>query len=183
MPPPSQPTGLSRVSRHEAADIFALPKLLLLALLVTTCVRVGVSLYSRRKRRIPAPPLPTEEKESPPIVIPRDGRCPQSKDHAPCPSQTAHVRPAFRSIYPWTAPPHHLPGPYDPRLFPSPTIRRHSYADSLQQPPTDTSTISYTRRVSTNSIPARQSTLHGTITTASNGTSGWRRKQWVVEGG
>jgi len=76
-----------------------------------------------------------------------------------------------------------LPGPYEPRLYPHPTLRRHSYPDPPRPPPPETSSISYTRRVSTNGILTRQTVLHGTVTTASNGAVGWRRNQWVVEAG
>ncbi|KAF2678525.1 hypothetical protein K458DRAFT_316821 [Lentithecium fluviatile CBS 122367] len=88
------------------------------------------------------------------------------------------LRPTFKPIYPWTSPPQPLPGPYDPRLYPLPTIRRHSYDPSVVAQEQD-ATISYERRVSTNSIPTQQAKLHGTVTTS---TDGWRRNQWVISG-
>lgn len=84
-------------------------------------------------------------------------------------------------LYPWTSPPQLLPGPYDPRLYPLPTLRRHSYDPSAENihASKKSAEVSYTRRVSLNGIPKQQSTLHGTVVISSKG---WRRNQWIVSG-
>lgn len=157
------------------------PKIFLLVLVVTTGIRMAVLHCARKKRRIAAASQHVqEEKDSTSCQAPsekdlRQDGCPQSKDQPP---------PTFRPIYPWISAPQPLPGPYDPRFYPLPTIRRHSYDPSHgPSPEAEAHTISYTRRVSTNSLPTRHPTLHGKVTTTSNSTAGWRRNQWVVSGG
>ena len=169
MPPPPPPlTGVSRLSDPSCSRSFvealksyatstpSLPASVLLVLVLASCVRCALLLCSRKSKQTRSCQAPAE-KSQPPVT--------------------------FKPIYPWISPPQPLPGPYEPRLYPHPTLRRHSYPDPSPPPPPETSLISYTRRVSTNSIPARQTMLHGTVTTASNGAVGWRRNQWVVEAG
>jgi hypothetical protein len=84
----------------------------------------------------------------------------------------------FEPMYPWTAPPQSLPGPYDPRLYPLPTIRRHTYNSTVEDP-MDIPTTNFTRRVSLNSMPSQQSTFRGTVIVSSKG---WRRNQWIISG-
>ncbi|KAF2126349.1 hypothetical protein P153DRAFT_75916 [Dothidotthia symphoricarpi CBS 119687] len=95
------------------------------------------------------------------------------------PNQNDHLYSIPRPIYPWTSPPASLPGPYDTRYYPLPTIRRHSY-DPSTTTPDEISTVSFTRRISINSISACESILNGTTATSSEG---WRRTQWTVSGG
>ncbi|KAF2736083.1 hypothetical protein EJ04DRAFT_177328 [Polyplosphaeria fusca] len=179
MPPSSLPTGLSRISAISQLGTFSqLPKIFLLALVAVTCIRLAVLHCTRRTRRSTVSSPSTKEKGSTYCqAVPET----PLREH-PRPGSKGQIPPTFNPIYPWTGPPQELPGPYDPRLYPLPTIRRHSHNPSPTAP-MDTNSISYTRRVSTNSIPARQTTLRGTLTTSSNGTTGWRRNQWVVEGG
>ncbi|ORX91395.1 hypothetical protein BCR34DRAFT_283360 [Clohesyomyces aquaticus] len=179
MPPPALPTGLSRISDFTLPNAYAqLPKIFLLVLAVASCLRYAVVHCIRRKRRETEAHVKFEEKAR---------TCIQTLPEKPSkPSEIAPPKDStplsLTSVYPWTSPPKALPGPYDPRLYPLPTIRRHSYPHPPQES-TDQTTISYTRRISTNSIPARQIILRGTVTTAKNEASGWRRNQWVVEGG
>ncbi|KAF2252272.1 hypothetical protein BU26DRAFT_254494 [Trematosphaeria pertusa] len=176
-PPPSLPTGQSRISNSSASNGFGyaqLSKIFLLVLVVATGIRLAIINFMTRKRRIATSYQQIQEKDPRACQAPREkdlrqARVPQSKDH---PAST------FKPVYPWTSPPQPLPGPYDPRLYPLPTVRRHSYDPSVLVPEQD-STISYTRRVSTNSIPPRQAEIHGTVTTS---MKGWRRNQWVVSG-
>ncbi|KAF2112912.1 hypothetical protein BDV96DRAFT_146022 [Lophiotrema nucula] len=178
MPPPSIPTGLSRISNLSASNGFThLPKIFLLALVVATCVRAVVLHCFRRKRTIEDPCQVRQEKDSATCqVAPKEDlrRHRYLEDKNPPP-------PTFRPIYPWVLPPQELPGPYEPRLYPLPSIRRHSYEPS-HAAPMEMHSASYSRRVSTNSIPTQHSTLRGTVTVSSNGTNGWRRNQWVVGG-
>lgn len=82
--------------------------------------------------------------------------------------------------YPWTAPPQPLPGPYDVRFYPLPTLRRHSYdPTAIMRSMQKDRTASYTRRVSAAHIPKETRMVHGTVTTS---TEGWRRNQWFVSG-
>ncbi|KAF2260162.1 hypothetical protein CC78DRAFT_38306 [Lojkania enalia] len=183
MPPPSTPTGLSRISNLTPLNgsIF-IPKVFLFALIVATCIRLAVLHCTRRKRKkIEASQIIQEKARIRNQVIPSH----DPKQYQNPEPQPDHIQPppSFRPIYPWISPPQLLPGPYDPRMYPLPTIRRHSYHSPLSESEAETNSISYTRRVSTNSIPARHSTFQGTVTTSSNGSIGWRRNQWVVSGG
>lgn len=150
-------------------------KIFLLVLVAATGIRLAIFKLIKKKRMpTPGSPAHVQEKGVKLCQVPseedlRQRRILERKDEQP---------PAFKPIYPWTSPPQALPGPYDPRLYPLPTIRRHSY-----DPPVvvleQNETMSYTRRVSTNSIPNMQTTLHGTVTTS---TKGWRRNQWAISG-
>jgi len=176
-----------------------LPKVFLLVLVVATGIRITV-LYCTRRQREPYnlyQHLPEkddsslckpaqeekssttynpvqEEKDSITCHVPleRDVRQDQYPRNNDRPTRT------FQPTYPWISPPQPLPGPYDPRFYPLPTIRQHSH-DSLQDTSHDDGfqTIPYARQISTDSLHA---TLNGTMTTTSNGTTGWRRNQWVV---
>jgi len=179
MPPPSIPTGQPRTPTAISSSGFAqLPKIFLLVLVAAAGLRFLVQCYTQRKRRTTAPcsQVPEEKGSTPCQAAPEADLRPyhlsQSRDQ---------VAPAFTPIYPWISPPQPLPGPYDPRFFPLPTIRRHSHDVSPEpSPEVETHTASYTRRVSTNSMPVRQSTLHGAVSITNNRT---RRNQWVVTGG
>lgn len=180
-PPPPQLTGALRLLElkpsgcfHEMFKKFAgstlvLPSGFLLLIVLVSCVRCVVFYNTRRKRR-------------------RETRTSQgAREKHPTPVTSAAPMPntsTYKPVYPWTSPPQPLPGPYDPRLYPLPTIRRHSYHEPSTAVPAETNTISYTRRVSTNSMPPRQTVLHGTVTTTTTkGSPGWRRNQWVVGAG
>lgn len=91
----------------------------------------------------------------------------------------------FKPVYPWIAPPTPLPGPYDAPYYPLPSIRRHSKdSDTTESPPPEEiQTISYTRRISTNSSTSTEmedSSLQGTVMLSNHG---WRRTQWTVSKG
>ncbi|KAF2489666.1 hypothetical protein BU16DRAFT_162294 [Lophium mytilinum] len=170
--PTSTLPSLSGALHTVAASYFAIPAALVLVTVFLGCIRWAVLQHLQRKRRKAriTPTPPPEKHPAPPPTA------------SPPPSQPTVT---FNPIYPWTSPPQPLPGPYDPRLYPAPTLRRHSYPDPSPTSPlhAETTTLSYTRRVSTNSIPPRHAVLHGTITTASTGaTRGWRRNHWVVGG-
>lgn len=176
MPPLPQHTGLSRVSNLTASNgPSQLPEILVIALVFATCTRLVILRFTQKRRISSTVNRFTQEKEPLPRQEPVEKIIPDllldSRDTIPSPT--------FIPIYPWIGPPLPLPGPYDPRVYPLPTLRRHSSVEPSQEA-TENETISYTRRVSTNSIPVRQITLHGTITTSQKG---WRRNQWVVSGG
>ncbi|KAI4950600.1 hypothetical protein J4E91_004485, partial [Alternaria rosae] len=90
--------------------------------------------------------------------------------------QKETLQPVLSPIYPWISPPQNLPGPYDAPYYPVPlpTIKtEESLQDRNQsttiktEPPSadvpeELSTISYTRRVSPNSMPDQESLLEGT---------------------
>lgn len=108
--------------------------------------------------------------------------------------QQETLQPVLSPIYPWISPPQNLPGPYDAPYYPVPlpTIKtEESLHDRTQstiiktEPPSEDvpeelSTISFTRRVSPNSIPDQESLLERTVTVS---TKGWRRTQWTVTAG
>lgn len=156
----------------RACGYFQLFKVALAVVVAAAAIRIAIIKISKSRRRSPAV-VQVEEKDVKLAQEPREEDSTyvliqDAKDHS------QDIRP----IYPWIAPPQPLPGPYDPRLYPLPTIRRHSYDPSVFVPEQNTS-ISYTRRVSTNDIPTRQATVHGSVTTS---TRGWRRNQWVISG-
>ncbi|RYN58832.1 hypothetical protein AA0114_g1683 [Alternaria tenuissima] len=108
--------------------------------------------------------------------------------------QQETLRPILSPIYPWTSPPQRLPGPYDAPYFPVPlpTVRSEESSGIKEQSPIiktepvpddvpeELETVSYTRRVSTPSIPDHESLLEGAVTVSSKG---WRRTQWTVTAG
>lgn len=176
---PSAPAGQSRISSSSTSHNYGYTqvfKIFLLVLVVATGIRLAITKFMTRKGRRPAsvPTIHLQEKDIKLCQAPsekdlRRHQVLERKDQRP---------PTFKPIYPWTSPPQTLPGPYDPRLYPLPTIRRHSCDPSVAVSEQN-ATILYTRRVSTNSIPSTQTTLHGTVTTS---TKGWRRNQWVISG-
>jgi len=198
MPPPHLRTDTSRNS--ILSTTFGYPQMVIRGLttslsfhivfvvlvLVVACVQFVRTYNDRRKRRKSCATMSvkSEKGETPPCVeeLPRVKKEPTPE---PAPEPTREPTPeTFRPVYPWIAPPQPLPGPYDPRLYPLPTLRRHSHAASTPgEESVETGRISYTRRVSTNTMPPRHSTVNGTVSIGTNGTAGWRRNQWVVEGG
>lgn len=178
MPPPSTPTGLSRTPQSTSNDVFTqLSKIILAIFVAVSCIRLAILHYARRKRRTSTSKQSVQEKDPRACqeLVEKDPRHRTISE-----SSNKQQPPTFRPIYPWVSPPQPLPGPYDPRLYPLPTVRRHSSANPSPNSPEESNQILYTRRVSTNSIPSRQSTIHGSVTTSSKG---WRRNQWVVSGG
>jgi hypothetical protein len=108
--------------------------------------------------------------------------------------QQETLQPTLSPIYPWISPPQNLPGPYDAPYYPVPlpTIKaKESLQDENQSTAIKTEassedvleeleTITYTRRLPTNSQPEHKSLLEGTVTVSSKG---WRRTQWTVTAG
>jgi hypothetical protein len=165
---PENPTG-SSTGFSKLTTIFVS------ALLVTICMRLTMLRFMKRRTEVLE--ISHYAKEKYPSSFPE--LCQTYPKYA---RSNRHQRSTFRPVYPWIDSPGALPIPsvdsYD--LNTLPTIRRHSSVDPRQANPLETRTVSYTRRVSTNSIPARESpVIHGTITTS---RGGWRRHQWVVSG-
>jgi hypothetical protein len=202
MPPPSIPADHSRMSNSATSNPYTqLPKVFLLVLVVATCIRITVLYCKWRQRNSHKSyqPLseegdsssckPSQKEKNPTTYNPDQEAKDSTLCHVPLerdlrqdqwPRNNDQPPPTFQPIYPWISPPQPLPGPYDPRFYPLPTIQQHSY-----DPSHDTShdfgsqTTPYARRVSTDNLHA---TLIGTMTTTSNGKTGWRRNQWVVLG-
>ncbi|KAF2279974.1 uncharacterized protein EI97DRAFT_106511 [Westerdykella ornata] len=183
MPPPPSETGVTRISYFPISAIRngRWAELFLITVVITLClslIKYNVS-KKRRKRQ-----TDTEQFEVKDIFrITHSGKQKElSHPHTRLLQEQPPPPPLpFTPIYPWLTPPQPLPIPHGAETFPLPTLRRHSSAQTSQHQPTSESRIvSYTRRVSTNSIPARTSVLHGTVTTSQKG---WRRRQWVVTGG
>ena len=183
MPPhilvPADRTRTSSTSTLSQDKLTVQFKVFFLALVVITGLRIAMSYYPPRKRRMSSPTAAKEvldEKASNPYQggIEKDLR--QSASLKIQDQQT----PAYKPIYPWTSPPHPLPGPYDPHLYPLPTLRRLSYDSSTEDTgPGKSTDIHYNRRISMDSVSNQQSTLRGTITISSKG---WRRNQWTISG-
>ncbi|KAK7181367.1 hypothetical protein DPSP01_013899 [Paraphaeosphaeria sporulosa] len=149
---------------------------LLLLLVVVIGLRLAVIKYSSGKRRTPDSKIDASITEK--YCLPyQEAPQPDMHSNASTGSQVQQTV-VFKPTYPWTSPPQPLPGPYDPRLYPLPTIRRHSFNPSVEQSH-DVAAASYTRRVSLNSLPSENGTLRGTVTVSSQG---WRRNQWIISG-
>jgi hypothetical protein len=118
-------------------------------------------------------------------TLPRQARSPTQDLRPYRLSQSRDLPPpnlTFKTIYPWTAPPQPLAGPYDPRIYPLPNVRRHSHDPTSAYVRNHiTTSLSYVRRVSTDATPgpASRKLLRGAVMES---TRGWRRNQWVVEG-
>lgn len=171
---PSMPSGPDHTSGWASYGwgYFQLFKISLAVAVVGAAIRIAIIKILRNRRRSPEI-VRVEEKDIVSAKVPCEKYL--RREHF---QDTKDRSQEIRPIYPWTSPPQPLPGPYDPRLYPLPTIRRHSYDPSVTEPDQDSS-ISYTRRVSTNDIPIHQTTLHGSVTTSKRG---WRRNQWVISG-
>lgn len=163
----------------------------LCVLLLISCFRLALALQSRRRERAISRSITMNETDKKDqkqdSLSPERPVKKESPTSQPSPLPTSMQRqvetPTYKPIYPWTAPPHRLPGPYDPPYYPLPTLRRHSSSDSTSTTTSsahEQKTEAYTRRVSTNSIPIQESILRGTVTTSPDG---WRRNQWTVSGG
>jgi hypothetical protein len=185
MPPLSIPEGHSRMSNSATSNSYTqLPKIFMLVLVVATGIRLIVlyCTWQMRERRDSFQPIP-EKKDATSCESDREEKKSSTSCQAPAETSTHndHLRSqvesehAFTPLYPWISPPQQLPGPYDSQYYPLPTIRRHSYDPSQEKSPgLQDHSRSYSRRVSTNSV------LYGKVTASSNGTTGWRRNQWVV---
>jgi hypothetical protein len=174
---PSVPAAQYRMSPITHGDGYSqLCKIFALVLLAATVIRLSIIRNTTRRRSIPTSTTGSQEKDTKACEKPVEK---SSREHAvPQGKERPQVQPAFTPLYPWLAPPQPLPGPYDPRLYPLPTVRRHSFDPSIRAPAQDTTT-SYSRRISTNDLPLQQAVLHGSVTTS---TKGWRRNHWVVSG-
>ena len=168
-------SGSSAVPTWIQSGYGQLSTICLLAVTFILGLRLLIKWHTPRKRRnanpVPPPQLQEKEKEV------RQERLEESMEQDEVPPSSNQEEAEFKPLYPWTSPPQFLPGPYDPSLYPLPTIRRHSY--NAETSVLREKTSSYTRRVSTDSTPISQNTLRGTVTTSSKG---WRRNQWCISG-
>jgi hypothetical protein len=101
-----------------------------------------------------------------------------------------------KPIYPWTAPPTPLPGPYDAPYYPLPLPSIRAFIDgsttTISEPsiktedtsletneiPEEIHITSYTRQLSADTTPNQNSPIIRGTTTTSN--HGWVRTQWTV---
>ncbi|KAF1943735.1 hypothetical protein EJ02DRAFT_120903 [Clathrospora elynae] len=100
------------------------------------------------------------------------------------------LQPSFGPVYPWIAPPQSLPGPYDAPYYPLPlptithfseepaTIKCEQEEERSNVTPKELESTSYTRRVSANSNPSRESSIEGSTTIPTKG----RRPTHAMEG-
>jgi hypothetical protein len=195
MPPLAQPTGLAHINdskRHCISEHLVQPIFSLL-ILGTIAWSVKHRLWPRKKAMSQSPPSVQEKGSTDPGSPTMDTGVESKPTQSPSGKWEKEHRSRLDSlgqelqqdtlkpIYPWTAPPQALPGPYDHPYYPlpTPTVRRHSI-DPENAPPDESHTVSHFRRISSTGLPPRDTVLH-TSTTAS--TRGWRRTQWVVMGG
>jgi hypothetical protein len=179
MPPQRISADQSCITKFPATcqhDYAILSKWFLLVFVVVVGLRLAVVKYSSRKNWTPDSETVANVAERCPIACQR----PSHKDTRQNASTVRqyHQAMVFKPMYPWTAPPQSLPGPYDPRFYPPPSIRRQTYNSAVEEPK-DIPKTAYIRRVSLNSMPTQQSTLRGTVIVSSKG---WRRNQWIISG-
>jgi hypothetical protein len=194
MPPLAQPTGIAHINElttHCGSQSLTRPIFLLLVL--ATIVWSAKHCLSSRKKTMSQSLASVGEKSPTPDSPAMETDVKLKRTQSPSGKWEKEHRSRLDSlgeelqqdspepIYPWTAPPQALPGPYDQPYYPlpMPTIRRHSI-DAESAPPEEARTVSHFRRISSTGLPPRDTVLH-TSTTAS--TRGWRRTQWVVMGG
>jgi hypothetical protein len=168
----------NRIAKTMTSSQSVYAKAFVLALVVVTALRLAFIRHMSKKKEMSTRNLTAVAPEKCP------SSCPELLEkvsrHAESFGGQDETSSAPIPLYPWISPPQPLPGPYDPRLYPLPTIRRHSY-----DPPANdflckkSAEASYTRRVSLNSMPTQQRTLHGTVVIS---PKGWRRNQWIVSG-
>ncbi|KAH7377801.1 hypothetical protein BKA66DRAFT_150941 [Pyrenochaeta sp. MPI-SDFR-AT-0127] len=182
MPPHIRSTTSPQIETWALSDSADyLFKFVLLFSVFAAAVRSIFICSTRRKRRMIKADSP-QEKES---IPDRPSLEKEPNEYLQSLKQET-LQPTLGPIYPWIAPPQPLPGPYDAPYYPLPlpTIRRHSQDssahDASPEKPEEASTISYTRRVSTNSIPEHETIIQGSTTVS---TTGWRRTQWTVAAG
>lgn len=177
MPPHPRSTTSSWIETWTVSNSFDhVFEIVLLLSIVATAVQSFLVCSTRRKRRMSKADSPQEKVSTPE----RPSLEKEPNEYLESLKQET-LQPKLGPIYPWIAPPQPLPGPYDAPYYPLPlpTIRRHSH-DPSEEAPEETSTISYTRRVSTNSTPEHEATIQGSTTVS---TTGWRRTQWTVAAG
>ncbi|KAL5429705.1 hypothetical protein PMIN04_000087 [Paraphaeosphaeria minitans] len=179
--PPQPPifsdrTRILNLSTTCSYGYATLSRWLLLLLVVVVGLRLAVIKYSSGKKRAPDSEIDASITEK--YCLPYQEASQKALKSNASTGNRGQQTVVLKPIYPWTSPPQTLPGPYDPRLYPVPTIRRHSYISSVEQSH-DVAATSYTRRVSLNSLPAEKGTLRRTVTVSSKG---WRRNQWIISG-
>jgi hypothetical protein len=190
MSPPSGSANSAHGSNFTQSNngITLVLKIILIVFALIGCIRLVIIHFVREKRKTAtsnqhAQETDKAEYQAPVERIPRQHAKPysrvsirQAQPHAESNDQPA---PSSQPLYPWIMPHQPLPGPYDPQYYPLPTIRRLSDPEPSQDMPAKMSTVPYQRQIATSS-PTCRSTLQGTITTSSEG---WKRTQWVVDGG
>ena len=193
MAPHSKPIDSSRIATWNlwtAAENIS--KILLLISIIAIAIKTYVMVHTRRDTMLVS--TICQEKEEEPkttLAIRQKSPPPKQQDDQNTRLQALQQelsQPVFKPIHPWIAPPTPLPGPYDAPYYPLPTLRRHSNdsdttTESESSPPEEIQTISYTRRISTNSSTStevEEANLQGTVMLSNHG---WRRTQWTVSKG
>ena len=188
MPPHLASKYLGSTLYLTAFEIKCFLKFVFLLLILVIAARIAGFYISRRKRRM-----------SSPISAPSS-----SQEKSPGPTSTTIIREyneylqslrreALQTdstpIWPWTAPPRQLPGPYDAPYYPLPVLstRRNPEASSIEfeeegseQISKESPTASTALRVSALSIPNEETNIEHS---ASTSTHGLRRTHWSKSDG
>ncbi len=190
MPPPVSKYSRFTLSLNASHVVCFLKFFFILIILVTTA-RATVIWISRRKRRMSAPRLvPISSQEKMPALT-STTTAQEPKDYLQSLKEET-LQPTQIPIWPWTAPPRQLPGPYDAPYYPPPPPPSNpgGYSEDppikLEEEETsnqiskDLSTGSTALCVSALSIANDENTRDHSATTS---THGWRRAQWSASSG
>lgn len=175
-------------TRIETSTLWTVAENFARILLLVTFIAVAFksyAIFSLRKNKMLVQQTMIQEKESTTNLAFRPKRStscqPEDQNLRLQALKEELSQPAFKPIHPWIAPPTPLPGPYDAPYYPLPTIRPYSHDSSSESPPPEEiQTITYSRRVSTNSDSSAEPTVQGTVMISNHG---WRRTQWTVSKG
>lgn len=152
-----------------------------LYILLLACLLLLGACWKLRRRLLGNMNIPDRSIEKKPSksLSPVDSGCGSSPEKETPPLESPPI--SLGQI--WVAPPNPLPGPYDPRLFPSlpcPTIKRHSVSEPAKENG-EIITATYIRKVSAQADEGEK-TLYGYVSRGGL-EQGWRRTQWTVGAG
>jgi hypothetical protein len=180
-------------SRIETWTLWTVAEIFSKILLFISILAVAVKLYtllSLRRRNMLVQQSLCHDKMSIASLVVREKRPssspPEDQNQRLQALKKELAHPEYIPVHPWIGPPTPLPGPYDAPYYPLPSISRYSEDPSTKASPSgpeELQSVSYTRRVSTNSTnstSSQDSVLHGTTTVSNHG---WRRTQWTVSKG
>jgi hypothetical protein len=175
---------------------------LISAVVIAVISYIALSMRRRRRRRTTTMDLEHSQKEKEPIPRIAHKRFDSTLSQPEDPNrrllaiQEELSQHSLTPIYPWTAPPTPLPGPYDAPYYPlplpsirafmndvpattvEPLIKSEDVASDSEEIPEETYITPYTRQLSPDTAPDQNPPIIRGTTTTSN--HGWRRTQWTV---
>jgi hypothetical protein len=195
--PATSPFPNTSILSNGVEDLVRIVLLIsIIAIAITYKAYAGLSL---QRRRMLYQESSHQEKES--ISKPPHKRNDSTLSHPEDPNRHLQAlkeelsQPASKPVYPWTAPPTPLPGPYDAPYYPLPLpsirecpdnanpetpIKTEDVSEEMKSTPESTHTTSFTHHLSPDSTSDQKAMVRGTITISNHG---WRRTHWTVSKG